>query len=122
MKRNFLYILGIVLLAVGIIGFFNDPIFGIFDVDTENNIVLIVTGLLSLYFGGAEERTVSTYGIVMTVLFGVLSVAGLIVPTGELFGFLAHNPADTVLHIAITLAFLYVAFAKESFPSRSVRA
>lgn len=113
MKKNILYIIGFFTLAIGIIGFFNDPILGIFDVDLEHNLVHIVTGLLSLYFANRIEKERSTFGIVMTAVYGLVTIMGFAMPNTELLGMMAVNHADNILHLAFTLIFGYVGFYKE---------
>lgn len=121
MKRNFLYILGLVFLAIGIIGFFNDPVFGVFDVNTEHNILHIVTGLLSLYFAGREARVKHAFGVIMMAVYGLITVMGFLNPNTELFGVMAVNDADNILHIIFTAAFAYVGLVPERVHKEKIK-
>jgi H+/Cl- antiporter ClcA len=145
MTKNILYVLGVVLTAVGIIGFFNNPVFGLFLVDTPLNILHLATGILAIVFaslgsiplstvsnGGTETRSslnthrhyadtdnlyASIYAIVAGVLYGVLSIAGLVTrgdpisASKEVFGMVMNN-ADNILHIIIAVGFLYAGVAE----------
>ena len=60
---------GAVFLLIGIVGFVNNPIFGLFEVDTMHNIVHLLSGVAGLYLSLQGERSAALYGKV----FGGLS-------------------------------------------------
>ncbi len=111
MIRTVLYILGIFLTAIGILGFFNDPVLGIFDVDLGHNLVHLITGVLTILFATQNLRNMMMFGRVMAIVYGLVAILGLLMPNTRLFGFMIVNDADNVLHILLTLAYLYVGFA-----------
>lgn len=108
MVQKLLFIVGVALLAMGIIGFFNDPLLGVFEVDTEHNIVHIVTGGLGIYFS-RNLKNAQLYGKIMTAVYGLVTVLGFF-STHHIFG-MEINYADNLLHVALTLLFLYIGFA-----------
>jgi hypothetical protein len=117
----FAYLVGAVLVLVGIIGFFADSAFntgsgidgdkllGIFEINGIHNLVHIASGVLLLSV--APKRATARYGVLaFGAVYGIVTLIGLI--DGEdVLGLIPVNPADNILHIALTLAALLAAFA-----------
>lgn len=125
-SKGLVYGLGVALLIVGILGFFNDPVFGIFEVDTTHNLVHLVTGLLALVFAGMGEDSARTFGKIFGIVYGIVLLLGLISPDNTILGIMEINAADNFLHLILTAAFLYVGFAtvprmQSAFASRDYR-
>lgn len=125
--KGFLQVGGIVLLVVGVLGYFgiigptsDSSIFGTYWVfDNAENIAHVVLGivaLLAVYFLKASNQQkwlVALVGI-LGVLFGIYSLFGPI-PTGATFlGAALQNPTDTILHLVIGVWALVAAFKKEN--------
>lgn len=110
------YLGGAVLVLVGIIGFFADSSFntgsgidgdkllGIFEVNGIHNLVHIGSGLLLLAV--APKRATARLGVLaFGAVYAVVTLIGLIDGT-DVLGLIPVNPADNVLHIALTAAAL----------------
>jgi len=120
----FAYLAGAVLVLVGLVGFIVDSTFqtgsgidgdkllGIFEINGIHNIVHIASGLLLLAV--APKRASARTGVLaFGVIYGIVTVIGLI--DGEtVLGLIPVNPADNVLHIALTAAALLAAFASRA--------
>jgi uncharacterized membrane protein HdeD (DUF308 family) len=120
-------VIGVVLLLVGIIGFFVpaenstgvQAIFGLFDVDVVHNLVHVVSGILGIAaaFTGWSRRFNQVFGIIY-ILIGLLGlIPALYFPAGTfgtdrgLFLGLMHiNAADHVLHLVIGIVGAAVGF------------
>jgi len=120
-------VIGVVLLLVGIIGFFVPPenptgvqaLFGIFDVDVVHNLVHVVTGILGIAaaFTGWSRRFNQVFGIIY-ILLGLLGlIPALYFPAGTygtdrgLFLGLMHiNAGDHVLHLVVGIVAAAVGF------------
>jgi len=103
-------IIGIIFLAVGLLGFVSNPVVGeshnaIFHADKVHNMVHIISGILFLIVALAAPARSSfflkLFGIVY-LLLGVLGFAAI----GDsgmvtLLGFLTVNGADNYLHIVL---------------------
>lgn len=90
-------ILGVVLLLVGIVGFFNNPVLGIFGVDTTHNIVHLVTGAIFAWAGfgkGAPTRKVNQWLGIIYLLVAIIGFLGWIT-------FMTVDAADHWLHLVI---------------------
>ncbi len=104
-------VIGVVLTLVGILGFFNDPVLGLFDVNAAHNIVHLATGLIALYIGFGAAQYAVDFNKWFGVIYIVIGVAGFIPGLqGLLASLLEVNMADTLLHLAIGLVLAGVGF------------
>jgi len=108
-------VIGIVLLIVGLSGFFGFGLAGnpdtrpIFITGLIHDLVHIITGSLALYIAfGLTGRSAARALAALGVLFVVILLASL--NNGDLYGLLqnAVNPADNVLHGVIALVAIVV--------------
>lgn len=112
----FSYIFGAVLVLVGIIGFLVDATFdtgqpldgdkllGLFEVNGIHNVVHILSGLFLLALAG-KRKTARTGAIAFGVIYALVTVIGL-ADGKDVLSLFPVNPADNVLHIALTVAAL----------------
>ena len=121
----FAYLVGAVLVLVGLIGFLADSSFdtgttgldgdkllGIFEVNGWHNVVHILTGLLLLAVAG-KRKTAKPGVLFFGVAYGLVTLIGLI-DGKDVLGLIPVNPADNILHIALTAAALLSAFASDA--------
>ena len=96
-QKTWAWIIGVILLLVGILGFFmGSDVFG-FGVNTLHNIVHLLTGLVFIFAawkGGTKK--VNTWLGVVYLLVAILGFFGIL-------GFLNVNSADNWLHLVIGL-------------------
>jgi hypothetical protein len=110
--KNITLALGIVYVAVGILGFVpgivtaGGLLLGIFAVNTVHNIAHLAAGAL-LVWGGLNVANTITANRVMAVVFLALFVASFIAPVVEQ---LPLNAADSVLHLASAAVCAYIGF------------
>ena len=105
--RTWMLIVGVALIAVGLLGFVDNPIVSqrsdaLFMVDTVHNVIHIVTGLVALFIGATlRGRTLAQAAIAFGVVYLLVLVATLVSP--DLFGILSMpvNAADHVLHLVL---------------------
>ncbi len=107
-------ILGVVFVAVGLLGFVPNPIVydgGYFHVNAAHNFVHLITGallLLSPYFG------VPVLMIrIVAILYAAIAILGFIAPNvAEFGGLVAMNHADHWLHAVLAVVLLAIGFTK----------
>ena len=120
-------VVGIVLVAVGLLGFISNPIVSaepgaIFATNAVHNVVHIATGALALYIafaldGESQANGVIAYGVIYAVIF----VLVLLSPTlFGLFGDAPANGADHVLHAALAISALAVGYLARGGAQRTV--
>jgi len=111
-------IFGLVFLAVGLVGFVQNPVVsetGVFRVNDAHNSLHIASGVVLL--AGAFFKAPVTTIRVMAVLYSILTIIGFVITDRMLFGLIAMNVADRWLHLVIAVALLLVGFlapARES--------
>ncbi|HEX9609085.1 MAG TPA: DUF4383 domain-containing protein [Candidatus Paceibacterota bacterium] len=113
MSKTILYVLGAILVVVGILGFISDPVFGLFEVNMLHNLVHLITGLALLwggYVGGAQARSVA---IVLGVVYALVAALGLVLPGDVILGIIESNLSDDSLHIGLAIVLLYAGFTAE---------
>jgi hypothetical protein len=104
-------IFGLIFLAVGLIGFINNPLVsetGVFRVNDAHNVVHLVSGFIFLA-GAAMHVPVMTIRV-MAVLYALLTIVGFAVHDRMLFGVIEMNVADHWLHLVIAAVLLLVGF------------
>lgn len=112
-------VIGVIFIAVGILGFIDNPIIydsdtAIFHADSIHNTVHIVSGALFLLFALAASSSTGTFLKVFGIVYFLLGVLGLInIGTsgmGTLLGFLHVNGADNLLHIGLGIIIFLAGF------------
>ncbi|UPA22087.1 DUF4383 domain-containing protein [Candidatus Peribacteria bacterium] len=109
MIKTVTWILGVVLLVVGLLGFVNDPILGIFEVDTVHNVIHLLSGIVGLIAVSAGLSYARLYLIIFGVVYALVTVLGFMSGT-DILGLFVINQADNYLHAAIALVCLGVGF------------
>jgi hypothetical protein len=120
MTQAWMTLAGIVLVAVGLIGFINNPLVGsqsgaLIPTDAIHNVVHLATGLLALYIafgmrGAAQVNATIGFG----ALYAIIFVAVLVSPT--LFGIFTIEANGTihVIHAALAVVSLAVGYMARS--------
>jgi hypothetical protein len=103
-------LIGVVFIAVGLLGFVDNPIIGdsddaIFHADTLHNLVHIISGSLLVLVALAAPASASMVLIVFGVVYAIIGIVGFLSigseGMGKVLGFLHVNGADNFLHIAL---------------------
>ncbi len=108
-------IFGFVFLVIGILGFIpgltpDHKLLGIFEVNTLHNLIHLGSGIAALWTGYTSSRAARTYFQVFGVVYGLVTVSGLLYGDDEILGLVAHNMADFGLHLIISVAALILGF------------
>lgn len=112
MTKNILYVLGAVFIIIGILGFFNNPILGIFQVNLVHNLIHLASGVLAFIFAARSESEARTFSLVLGVVYLLVTVLGFIQGSGNLLGIVAINTADNFLHLVLAIVFLALGLMK----------
>ena len=108
-QKTYAMIVGVVLGLLGLVGFVNAPILGLFGVNPAQNVLHLVGGGLGLWLatkgsGKAFNMWAGITALVVGVLWFVPGVSGL------LASIFAINAAISYLHIAVGIVSLGVAY------------
>ena len=109
LTKSVTWILGIVLVLVGVAGFFVDGNLLYFQVDTVHNIVHLLSGVVAIAAASSGESYSRMYLIVFGLVYGVVTIVGF-VNGGDILGLFRVNDADNYLHAAIAVVCLGVGF------------
>ena len=108
-QKVYAIIVGVLLALAGVIGFVNNPIFGLFGVNTAQNIVHLVGGAMGIWLGIKGRG--KAYNMWLGISSTIVAILGFIPLTANLMlSIFGMNIAITVLHAAIAIASLGVAY------------
>jgi hypothetical protein len=117
--RTAAIILGLVLLAAGVLGFVPNPLVsptGLFVVNTAHNLVHVVSGLVLL--AGAYAGLGSALALkIVGVVYGLVAVLGLVQGGNMVLGVIAMNAADHWLHVGLAVVILAAGFLLDDEPA-----
>lgn len=118
MAKTVATLVGVVFIAVGIVGFFSPNLLGA-HFGKAHNVVHLVSGAISLYLGmKGSLASARQFCIIFGLVYGLLGVVGYLVGTGpdhmlEL-PTLMLGTRDHIIHIVIGLLYLIGGFATKS--------
>ena len=116
MIKQLALIVGLVLVAAGVLGFVpgatNDGmLLGVFHVNTAYNLLHLVTGALAIWTGLQNTKYARMFFQGAGVVYGLVAIAGFMTPEGQdIFGIVANNAANNWLHVAIAATCLAIGF------------
>ncbi len=105
----FTRILGIALVLFGVIGLFQNPLFGVFDINATHAIITILSGVIGLGVTFVGKSYVRLFLIVFGILWALAAIIGF-VNNGDILGLLTTNRADDYFHAAVALVSLGFGF------------
>ena len=115
MLNKLAMIFGVILTAVGILGFF--PLFapegyllGLFHVNTAHNLVHLLTGIAAILCSVNSSCASRLFFQIFGVVYGLVALLGLYYQDAPIFGIIANNMHDIWLHLLIAAASLYLGF------------
>lgn len=107
--KNIYFVLGGVLVLVGILGFvLPSPILGMFEVNMLHNIIHLASGGLTILAATQGIGAMRTWGRLFGVVYLVVGIVGFVDPT--VFGLMHVNNPDNLFHIVLATVFLYFGF------------
>jgi hypothetical protein len=105
-------VIGIVFVVIGLLGFVNNPVLGLFQVNTAHNLIHLISGLVLL--AGAYSSLGSSMALkIIGIVYALVAILGffLVSSDGMLLGFIAMNEADKWLHVVLAVVILAAGFA-----------
>ena|SRR5689334_22210333 len=116
--RTLALLTGVAFLAIGAAAFVpaanpHGLLGGLVEMDTEQAILFVASGLLGFAFSAAGEASARTFFRLVGIVYAILALMGLFAPAGELMG-MAVNAPGKVLHAAIAVWALYLGFFRDA--------
>jgi uncharacterized membrane protein HdeD (DUF308 family) len=118
MIKTSVLILGIVFIIIGLLGFFNSPMFGLFTVNALHNLIHLVTGILAVIFAVNSESAARKFSQWFGIIYAIVAILGFAVPS-FMVKLVNTNAADNWLHVIFALIFLALGFMSKSMESSS---
>ena len=118
--RTAALLIGIIFLAVGFLGFVDNPIVGaseaaIFHADKTHNIVHLVSGALFLLIALAAPGASASFLILFGLVYLAIGIIGYVTigkeGMGQVLGFLNVNGNDNYLHMALGIVIFLLGVA-----------
>lgn len=109
LTKSVTWILGIVLILVGIAGFIVGDMLFVFQVSTPFNILHLLVGVVGIAAASSGESYSRMYLILVGIVYGIATVIGF-VNGGDILGIFTVNDADNYLHAAVAVIALGVGF------------
>ena len=101
--------LGAILIIAGVIGFFNNPLIGLFEMNIVQKIIYIAVGLIGILL--ALRDMGKQYNKWLGIFVAIFAVLGFIPPTASLLKAVFNiNLQTTILHTGIAVLSLIVGF------------
>lgn len=114
-------LIGIIFIAVGLLGYVNNPIVGsgdkaMFMTDSTHNIVHIVTGAVFVLIALAAPASAGGFLKLFGIIYLAIGIYGMTQIGSEsmktIFGFLMVNKFDNYLHIALGIVIFLAGFLR----------
>lgn len=115
MLKTSAIIFGIIMLAVGILGFIpqanvGNLLLGIFHVNLIHNLIHVATGIVAILCGLSSEHASRIYFQIFGIVYALVALLGFYYMDQPILGLIANNMADNLLHVIIAAASLYLGF------------
>jgi hypothetical protein len=111
MARNVSKVIGVFLIISALAGFVSGTQVLIFQVNTAQNIVHLLTGLAAIYFGFTTEQSARTCSAALAAIYGIVGVLGL-AGAQPIINRFNLNSADNWMHLICGAVFFGVAFSE----------
>jgi Domain of unknown function (DUF4383) len=118
MAKTVATLVGVVFIAVGIVGFFSPNLLGA-HLGKAHNVVHLASGAISLYLGTKGSLSAARkFCIIFGLVYGLLGVVGFVVGTGPEHMLdlpkLMLGTRDHIIHIVIAVLYLIGGFTTKS--------
>jgi Na+-driven multidrug efflux pump len=115
MIKSAAILLGLVFLAIGILGFIpgattNEMLFGTFHVNAIHSIVHIVSGVIALLCGLGSRTASRAFFQVFGVLYAIIAILGFYYGEQPIFRLISNNRPDIWLHVVLAVVMLFLGF------------
>lgn len=112
-------VLGVVFILVGILGFFNMPILGLFGTNLLHNVIHLASGLVLVFAASRSDDAAQMSAKVLGVVYALVTILGF-VAMSFMTSLINLNTADNFLHLLLTVVLLYIGFGMSRNSSASM--
>ena len=122
--RNVAFVLGVILLIVGVLGYVRNPIVGptgFFVTNNLHNLVHILSGIL-LLIGVYTALGPSLALKILGIVYAIVAVLGFVMMRGDMLFGIRMNMMDHWLHVVLAIVLLAAGFALPAMRRRPLMA
>ncbi|MFS8563661.1 MAG: DUF4383 domain-containing protein [Rhabdochlamydiaceae bacterium] len=115
MLRQCSKIFGVLMILIGVLGFVpgiteKEMLLGMFKVHALSNFIHLITGLLAYFVSRMGVNPTRLVFQILGVFYAIFAVLGFAHPHKHIFKMMAHNMADTWLHVVVALFCIFMGF------------
>jgi hypothetical protein len=113
LQTTFATVVGAVLLLVGIIGFFNNPVFSLFPVNGLHNAIHLISGAIGIWAGVWGGLAASRwFNKIVGIIYIVVAILGWVAPSAmaNMLSDGSELGLDNWLHLVLGVVFTGVGF------------
>ncbi len=108
-------IIGFIFIIIGILGFIpgvteEGLLFGVFEVNALHNFIHLLTGFIALIMIRKNQKITRYFFQITGVVYLGVALLGFGHGDQPILGMVANNPADSWLHLMISIILLYIGF------------
>jgi Domain of unknown function (DUF4383) len=108
--RGVYLLVGAALLAVGVLGYFQNPILGVITANPYHNLLHVGSGLATLAAARRGILAMRRWGTLAGLFYSALALGGAALRRGDFFGLMHLDRPDNIMHAALAAIFLYYAW------------
>lgn len=101
---------GVALVSVGMLGYFQNPVLGLFTSNPYHNLLHIGSGLAMVIAARHGILSMRRWGMLLGLLYSALAIAGFTLRRGDFFGLMHLDRPDNLLHVGLAVIYLYYAW------------
>ncbi|MDP6387795.1 MAG: hypothetical protein QGG63_00735 [Candidatus Pacebacteria bacterium] len=109
-----LYIVGIIVALVGILGFFSDPVIGILATNAVQSVVYIILGLLLIM---SVKKGQTMLAKIVGIILAAIGILGFILSGDMIFGILQSTTAVDLFNLIAGILVLLIGFMNKGGPA-----
>lgn len=115
MLKAIAFIFGVAMIVAGILGFIPEAtpsgfLLGLFHVNLTHNLIHLITGVLAVGAAFSGKNSAQLFFRLFGLIYGAVAILGFYNGDQPIFGLIANNFADTILHPVIAVIALYLGF------------
>ena len=107
MAKTAALVIGIIFIIIGIWGFFQNPVLGVFDANTTHSIVHLIFGIILVACASKAAATALKW---VGIIYIIVAIIGFIQGSSVL-GIIDVNAADNWLHLVLGIVIAIFGFA-----------
>lgn len=112
MLRTAAFIIGFILVLIGILGFMPEfnrggRILGFFAISSFSNLMHLITGVIAMLCAIQGKRASSYFFIVIGIIYAIMAILGFWDATLALFRYIVADGANNIFHAVVAAVALY---------------